>query len=92
MLRDIIQKNLPLNLRLCSELFYYFLTFTFYLAAPGRNCDMQDLLVAACELLVVTCGIKFPAQELNPDFLLWDHGVLATEQPRKSTEQLYVAH
>ena len=36
------------------------------------------VLVAACKLLVVTCWVHFPAQELNLDPLHWQFGVLAT--------------
>ena len=34
----------------------YFYMFI-YLAAPGLSCRTQNLLVAACELLVVACGL-----------------------------------
>ena len=33
------------------------------------------IFVAACQLLVVACGIKFPDEGLNPGPLLWKHGV-----------------
>ena len=36
------------------------------------------ILVAACELLVATCGIYFPDQESNPGFVHWECWVLAT--------------
>ena len=39
---------------------YMFLLFFFFLnlAALTASCDMQDLLVEACELLVTTYGIR----------------------------------
>ena len=57
----------------------FFLSFLFlvfvYLAALGPNCSAWGLqsslqhvgsLAAACEFLVVVCGIQFPNQALNP--------------------------
>ena len=41
-------------------------------------------LVVTYELLVATCGIKFPEQGLNPGLLHWKLGVLATGPPGKS--------
>ena len=31
-----------------------------YLAVPGLSCSMKGILVAACKLLAVACGISFP--------------------------------
>ena len=46
---------------------------------------MQDLLVAAYELLAAACGIYFPDQGSNPGPLHWERGVLATG-PRGSPQ------
>ena len=50
-------------------------------------CDLsystQDLLVAACKLLVTAHGVQFPDQGSNPSLLHWDRGVLATGPPGK---------
>ena len=43
-----------------------------------------ESLVVTYELLVATCGIKFPEQGLNPGLLHWELGVLATGPPGKS--------
>ena len=57
-----------------------------YLAALSLTCGTQDLAssVAVCKLLVVTCGIQFPAKGLNPGLLHWEQGILATGPPGKS--------
>ena len=44
----------------------------------------QDLLILACELLVVVCGIEFPDQGLNMRPQHWEYRVLATGPPGKS--------
>ena len=44
-----------------------------------------ESLVVACELLVVACGILFSDQGWNPGPLDWEHGVLATGPPGKSS-------
>ena len=49
---------------------------------------MQDLSVAACELLVAACGTKFPDWELTPGRLHWEHRVLASGPPEKSPSLL----
>ena len=67
---------------------YIFLNI--YLAAVGFSCGTWDIwfllrharsLVAACELLVVACGIQFPDQRWNLGSLLWEWGVPATGPP-----------
>ena len=45
---------------------------------------LRQVLVVACEHLVVACGISFPDQGLNPGFLHWERGVLATGPLGKS--------
>ena len=35
----------------------YFFKIFIYLALLGLNCSMHDLIVMACELLLVVCGI-----------------------------------
>ena len=41
-----------------STAFFHIYFYVFiYLAVPGLSCRMQNLLVAACELLVVVCGL-----------------------------------
>ena len=42
------------------------------------------VLVAACELLDVACGIQFPDKGSNPGPLYQEYRVLATEPPGKS--------
>ena len=44
------------------------------------------VLVAACKLLVVACGILFPDQGWNPGHLHWELRVLTTGPPGKSQE------
>ena len=62
------------------------------MAVPSLSCGMQDLrpslhhvgpLVAACELLVAACRIKFPDQGSNPGPLHEQHGILTTGPPGK---------
>ena len=43
-----------------------------------------ESLVAACELLVMACGISFPNQGSNLGPLHWERVILATGQPGKS--------
>ena len=45
---------------------------------------LRQVLVVACEHLAVACGISFPDQGLNPGFLYWECGVLATGPLGKS--------
>ena len=66
------------------ELPYLFI----YLAEPGLSCSMRALLVAACRLLVASCGIQFPDQGLNPDPLHWELTVLTTGPLGKSLHYL----
>lgn len=49
---------------------------------------MQDVLVAAYELLVAVCGIEFPDQGSNLGPLHWEHRVLATGQSGKSLDEV----
>ena len=44
-------------------------------------------VAAACELLVVACGIWFPDQGLNLGHLHWEQAVLTTGPPGKSPEK-----
>ena len=39
---------------------YFFKYLFIYWAVTGLSCGMRDLLVAACKLLVLACGIEFP--------------------------------
>ena len=48
---------------------FMYLFFFFNLTTPGLSC---------------TCRIYLPDQDLNPDPLHWEHGVLATGPPEKS--------
>ena len=50
-----------------------------YLAVPGLNGSMQDLLVNGIQDQVPWPGIE-------PQSLDWEHGVLATGQPGKSPD------
>ena len=54
---------------LCISFFFFFNIFI-YLTAPGPS---------------VACGIYFPDQGLNLGSLLWEHGVVATGPPGKSS-------
>ena len=58
------------------------LSFFFFLQHMGS-------LVVACELLVSICRSQFPKQGLNPGFLLWEFGVLATGPMEKSQEHTF---
>ena len=76
-----------------------FLVFSFiYLAESGLGSGTWDLpsslqhmgsLVAACELLVVECGIWVPNQQSNPSPLHWECGVLATGPPGKPLGRVF---
>ena len=57
-----------------------------YLAAPGLQSSLWHVgsLGVAWKLLVPTCGIWFPGQELHPGPLHWKHRVLATGLAGKS--------
>ena len=63
------------------EHFFFSFNIYFYLFELDLSCSTQDLqsllwhvgsLVAARELLVVTCGIQFPDQGWNPGPLHWE--------------------
>ena len=65
-----------------------------YLAVPGLGGSMWDFqssfwhsvsLVAACELLIAAYGIQFPDWGSVADLLHWEHRVLATRSPGKSS-------
>ena len=45
---------------------------------------LHQAFVAAWELIVVTCGISFPDQGLNPGPLHWEHEIFTTGPPGKS--------
>ena len=45
---------------------------------------LHRVFVAACELIVVACGIPFPDQGLNPGPLHWEHKIFTTGPPEKS--------
>ena len=62
--------------RLEGALFFFFLSILVFLFIW-----LQQLLVATCKLLVVTCGIWFPDQQSNPGPLHWAHGVSAAGAP-----------
>ena len=62
------------------------------------SCGMWDLqpslwhagsLVAACKMLVATCGIQFPDQGSNLEPLLLELGVSATESPGTSHKEVW---
>ena len=72
------------------KLHSFFFNLFIYVAVPGLSCSMQNLpsslrhvgsFLVACKLLVVACGIQFPAQGSNPGPLYWEGRVLATGQP-----------
>ena len=54
------EKYFPKHLQWISHsaaFFHIYFYMFIYLAAPGLSCRTQNLLVAACELLVVACGL-----------------------------------
>ena len=69
------------------EDFFLFFKNNIYLFAVVDLCrgiwDPQSSLQPALSF-VVTCGIQFPDQGLNPCPLLWEHRGLATGPPEKS--------
>jgi len=47
------------------------------------------IFIAACEFLVVACGILFPEQGPNLGSLHWEHRTLTTGPPGKSLEDVF---
>ena len=60
----------------------FFLKIFLYLDVLGLSCSMWDILVMACELLVVACWIYLPDLGSSPGPPLWWCGV--TGPPEKS--------
>ena len=67
-------------------IYIYIFFFFFNLAVLDLSWGKQDLrsLVAACQLLIVACGIWLPDQGSNLGPLHWKHGTLATGSPGKA--------
>ena len=55
-------------------------TYPFFLFNIYLFIWLCGVLVAACELLVVACGIYFPDKVSNTGPLHWEQGVLATTE------------
>ena len=65
-------------------MFFIFILFI-YLVVPGLSCSTQDLLVAACELLVAACMRDLvPHPGIEPGPLHWEHRSLPIGPPGKS--------
>ena len=66
----------------------FFLIFIYLFGCTGSQLWFSESLIETYTLLVVACGTQFPDQGSNPGPLHWEHGVLATTPPGKSTEAL----